>query len=288
MKLLPILLLTGCGYFAKHESKEHSSPVEELREKYEQIYQEVESELEPVTAWPSNNDCDGLLWAGLACSVGFRTEIQLAEYSPGEMHRRPYNSCYADESGDVGSKSTISRDMLTGYMSCLWTRKDLAAFQRLADYGEKHDWIMGKPSYYVSRVYLGNNLQGLLGRFIHVLSGGDDSRWYRRLPPVYQPVGADYEKHIQVQGILLNDAVTEQESVNQEMLARLTENAASNPLDPLFSAALGRFTGNQEHTLNLLLNPDTPCPSYARGEKPDVYCKLIWLQAARIVIESSK
>jgi hypothetical protein len=97
----------------------------------------------------------------------------------------------------------------------------------------------------------------------------------------------DYERHIQVKGILLQDAVDGEynlTAINSEMLDRLLENAAAFPLDPLFAASLGRFTGDQKEANFLLMQEDLPCPSYARGEKPEIYCKLVWLQAARIVL----
>jgi hypothetical protein len=286
--LIPILLLAGCQYVTKHESKGAApdSRIEVLREKYEQIYAEVESGLDPETGWPSNSDCDGTLWAGLSCSLGMPTRIELAEYAPGEIHRRPYQACYTNEQGDLGSKSTISRDMLTGYMSCLYARKDLAALQRLADYGEKSDFIMGAPAHLVSRVLLSGNLIGILGRAIYTLSGGSDDRYYRRTGYLFPSVVEDFEKHVQTQAILLQDQIDDGYNlrINGEMLDRLTENAEKEPNDPLFAAALGRFTGDQSKALDLLLSEVQVCPSYARGEKPDVYCKLIWLQAAKIAL----
>jgi hypothetical protein len=296
MKLIPIFYtilqcftLFGCQYVTKHESKDAApdSRIEVLKAKYEQIYAEVESgDLESDTGWPSNSDCDGLLWSSLACRVGMPVRIELAEYSPGELHRRPYKSCFSNELGDQGSKSTISRDMLTGYMSCLWERKDLAAFQRLADYGEKNDWIMGSPASLISRVLLTGNGIGILGRAIYVLSGGSDDRYYRRTGYLYPVVSEDYERHIQTQSILLQDQIDDGYNlrINGEMLDRLIENASAEPEDRLFAAALGRFTGDQSKTIELLLSEVQVCPSYARGEKPEVYCKLIWLQAAQIIL----
>jgi hypothetical protein len=184
--------------------------------------------------------------------------------------------------------------MLVGYKACLWERKDLAAFQRLADYGERNDWIMGRPTSLISRVLLTGNGIGLIGRAIYVLSSGGDDRYYRRTGYLFPSVAQDFERHIQVQGILLQDRVDSAyngpanlTAINDEMLTRLRENAAAFPSDYLFSAALGRFTGDQSKTIDLLLSfddEDPKCSSYVRGEKPDLYCKLNWLQAAKIVL----
>lgn len=280
------LFLAGCSYFEKHEEKTHSSPIEQLQMKQYQIYSEVEAGLDPVTKWPTLRDCDGTLWAGIACAVGMPVGIHFAEYAPGEIHRRPYESCYTDR--DNGSKTTISRDMLTGYMACAHRWRDLSAMKRLAEYGEKNNWVMGKPEWYVSRVLLGDNLKGILGRMIYELSFGADDRSYRSTPAIHLPVTEDYQRHIQVQTILLDNAITVPKTmdITGNMLERLRANAEAKPEDPLFQAALGLFTGDQSKALELLMRDEMPCPSYARGENPNVYCKLIWLQAADIVVKS--
>jgi hypothetical protein len=201
--------------------------------------------------------------------------IELAEYSPGEIHRRPYKACYSNEQGDLGSKSTVSRDMITGYLACLIARKDTEALKRLAAYGEANNWIMGEPKAMISRVLLSGNLVGLLGRTL-----GDKP--YKHLPTSYLPVAEDFERHVQVQGILLQGQVSD--TITPEMLSRLSEHANHSPENPLFQAALGKYTGNQQTTINLLLS-EPPCPGYARGKRPDMYCQIGWLQAAKIVLE---
>ena len=270
------VVLVGCG------ENEEKKPVDELPaqlfENFQTMYLDVESGLDQVTGWPTINGCDETLWAGLACSLNMPVKIEYAEYSPGEIHRRPYKACWNEKEGDVGSKTTVSRDMLTGYISCALSRDDKPAMERLFDYGKKNDWIMGKPQHFVSRVLLGNNLTGTLARFL-------DKDGYKHLPTVYLPVLKDYERHIQVQGILNEYKVSG--SISDQMLERLKDNSIAEPLDPLFAAAYGLFTGDQKDTVGLLLG-GSKCPTYARGEKPEVYCKINWMQAAKIVIESSK
>ena len=286
-------VFSGCQYLTKHEAKSapESPQIEQLRAMYEDIYSEAENELDPVTGMPGEKDCDLALWAGLACYIGMPVKIELLEYSPGEIHRRPHEACWNETQGDVGSKSTISRDMLVGYSMCLWARKDLPALQRMADYGERFDWIMGKPAHLVGRVLLSGNGIGVLARAIYILSNGQDDRYLRRTGYIFPVVTEDFERHIQTQSILLQDSVDAAynltTAINQEMLERLTENAAAFPADYLFQAALGRFTGDQSVTINLLLSFDADepvCSSYVRGERPDLYCKLNWIQAAQIVL----
>jgi len=277
MKLLPILfiLLTSCSYFEKNEERKHGGELpQELFETFQTMHLEVESGLDPVTGWPDINGCDETLWAGLACSLNLPVKIEYAEYSPGEIHRRPYKACWTEKDGDVGSKTTTSRDMLTGYIACALARNDKPAMERLFEYGKRNEWIMGKPRFFVSRVFLGNNLTGTLARYL-------DKDGYKHLPTAYPQVFKDYERHIQVQGILNEHKVSG--SISDQMLERLKDNKEAEPLDPLFAAAYGLFTGDQKDTVTLLMETGK-CPTYARGEKPEVYCKLNWLQAASIVI----
>jgi hypothetical protein len=282
--LISLVLIASCSKEDNNKPEQHDDPIDELKSRYDLVLYDSINRLDPVTGWPGVNDCDGTLWAGLACSVGMPVKIELAEYSPGEIHRRPYKSCYTREQGDVGSKSTISRDMLTGYMACLIERKDLPALKRLANYGEKNTWIMGEPYDLVSRVFLGNNLIGLLGRSIYKLSNGDSDRIYRKLPTEYQSVSQDFERHIQVKGILLQSKITG--SITDQMLSRLKDHVNAYPDDHLFHAALGKFTGDQSKTIQLL-SKENPCTKYVRGENPDLYCEINWLQSAKIVLESA-
>jgi hypothetical protein len=281
--ILLTILLFGCQ---KNEAKKHDEPIERLQLFYDIAYNDVLNNLDPVNGWINNDDCDGTLWNGLACSLGMPVRIDLAEYAPGEIHRRPAPSCYTKENGDQGSKSTVSRDMLTGYMSCLWERKDLAGLKRLADYGEDNAWIMGKPETMTSRVYLGANLTSLLGQAIYSLSDGGSDRDYRRINPVHTFVTEDYARHIQVQGILLYEKVNG--NINDNMLEILKHNLNSNSEDPLFMAAVGKFTGDQKKTVEFLMENKTPCPGYARGSRPDIYCQIGWLQASKIVLDGAR
>jgi len=47
----------------------------------------------------------------------------------------------------------------------------------------------------------------------------------------------------------------------------------------------GAAETKKKESVNLLLSI---CPTYARGENPQTYCKLNGMQAAKIVLESSK
>lgn len=278
----------------KHDESEplDDSRLSALETKFAAIFDETEVLLDPVTGWPSNTDCDGLLWAGKARAVGLPSQIDLAEYAPGELHRRPAPSCWNEQDGDVGSKSTISNDMILGWLWAKWGLKDLEALKRLAAYGEAHNWIMGAPSSMLSRVYLKINQQGLLGRMIFVLSDGADDRSYRHLFESYHSVSADYERHLQALGILLQGSVEMDAKelqlldITDQMLTRLRELVEAEPTNPLFHAALGVYTGDFEQAITLLLDDQTPVPTYVRGLNEAALIKVEWLFAAGVVLRA--
>lgn len=220
-----------------------------------------------IFGWGSNTDCDAVLWSGLACYAGADVHIDLAEYAPGRIERRPAPSCYPDESG-----STISRDQLTGYMACRWRKNDTAALERLADYGEDHNWIMGEPGWKVDLVFMGQNLQAILGKMIDR---------YPNLPITFLPLNRDFERHIQtIQLVLLGNM----SSLDALQLDRVKQNVNYDSKDALFQAVKGRYTGDMQEAVSLLLSDDYQCPSYVRGA--ETYCTIHWLFAARVALDS--
>lgn len=298
--LIVALLVTGCGFFERHPEQPGKEPVELLREEYVARLVALEAASDPATGWPSSEDCDGTLWAGLACAAGAQVTVTLAEHAPGVVHRRPRSSgaCWTPEGGDAGARSTVSQDMLTGYLWCLWRNGDYPATRRLADAGGAREervagqlvgWVLGEP--YPAEAFavvLRPNLIGVTGRMLYALSGGADRPDYMGFPAFYPPVAEDYEQHLQVLGILLQGEVDTAArgaglvDVDGEMLKRLHELADAHPEDALFQAARATYTGDYKVPTELLLRKDYAPPSYVRGA--DTYPLVHWLFAASLVL----
>jgi hypothetical protein len=311
-KVLALALLvstfSACDTFKK---KEPSTPKDdprrvELQALYEQRKEALTAKL--VNGWLAPDDCDGTLWNGLACAAGVPIEISLAEYAPGEIHRRPAPSCWTAEGGDQGSKSTISNDMLLGYELCQWRRKDYDAIARLAAYGEAHAdgivWVMGQPyPEQAERVALRPNGQGRIGVLLDKLSNGDDKRPYRSIPEIYTTVPQDFQKHLQNIGLLLDGELDRiipyrftVEDVAEQLGAYalidipksgflvLKEQADDNPNDAFAQANLGQYTGDMGPAIGLLLDPNYQAPSYVRGA-PE-WSEVHWLIAADTVLRA--
>jgi hypothetical protein len=276
--------LSSCGLFTKKHEKSPNADTRLTTLSGE--YVKRKAAYEEITlgtqGWPSVNDCDATLWAGEVCSAGLEVQISAAEYPvDGQVQRRPISSCFF-QGHPNGSDSSVSNDMILGYLSCLWQQQDLHALQRLADYGEAHNWVMGEPAD-SDRVYMKPNQQGLLGRMLAQLG---DNRSYRKIPPEYLPVEKDFEKHLQVLGILLNGQVDSNLhllDIRGDMYNRL-EALAEDDQDALMQAAFGTYTGDMSKALDLLLLPETPIPSYVRGNEN--YKLVYWLKAASVVLNS--
>lgn len=290
--LLTIFLLTSCG--AKSVEPTTIEKNQELQSLYDSKVKQAKDSWDQSTGWPSKDDCDGTLWAGLAYAAGIDTvQLSLAEYSEGEIHRRPSPSCWDGE--DRGSPTTVSRDMLNGYMWGMWRAGNLDALRRLARYGETHLWKMGIPLD-DGRVILTGNGIGLLGRMIKKLDGPD--KIYRHIQPIFTQVDNDYEQHQLALGILLDGEVDQPVQpellpVNYEYPGRyqgISKGSAEllqwlvdqNPDDALFQAGNATYSGNYDKAIELLLSQDYKCPSYVRGSEN--YCLVHWLFAAKLVL----
>ncbi len=289
--LICLLLVVACGRDGEEHDEKPGEPsaVVGLKERHAEWLDELEAASDPASGWPSAEDCDGTLWAGLAKAAGKTVALEQAEHAPGEVHRRP-TPCWTPELGDVGARTTVSRDMLTGYLWGWWATREVAPLQRLADYGAANDWRMGLPRD-ANQVELRDNLKGALCRAVRVLTSGID---YRRecsaAPTAYLPVFEDYERHIQVLGILLQGEIDAGQvvaplvSIDGAMLDRLKEHAAAGPRDALFAAALGVYTGDYAPATALLLDDAYVCPSYVRGAP--TYCLVHKAFAASIVLKN--
>lgn len=307
-----ITALLGCSAFEKKADKPAADDprIGSLRLAAAQWSVSLQEKLDD--GWLARSECDSTLWNGLACAAGVPIKIELAEYEPGQIHRRPAPSCWTKEGGDQGSKSTVSGDMILGYEACLWRRKDLAGAVRLAAYGESHDrglgWEMGEPyPDQLERVLLRPSAQGRLGTMIERLSDGGDKRSYRLIPELYADVGADFEEHLQVIGMLLDgemDRLVRFKTPGDEIIPdalefaalidipksgfnRLKELASSRPNDALIQCVLGIYTGDEMPAITLLLDPAYQCPSYVRSDDPaaaEAYCQVHKLFAADCVL----
>ena len=271
MRWLLLALTLGCAPAHKGKDTTPSDLASRVQARKAAWLLELKtSATDQATGWPAASDCDQTLFAGEARAAGAAIDLRLAEYNSGEIHRRPLSlgECYPTESA-----STVSNDMLVGYILGSWEARDDGALARLAEYGEVHNWVMGAPLS-EPRVVLSPSGQGLLGRAIEKLGGPAKS--YSILPQACLPVAADYEQHLQTLGIILGGQISG--GISSLCLDMLKANAEGSPKDALFQAAFGVYNADQGPALSLLSEDGYQCPSYVRPAAS--YCLVHRLFAA--------
>jgi hypothetical protein len=272
--VLSFTTLIGCG-------KEQDVPVDTLAALQAQ-YDEKLLELRElsqghVAGWPSDYDCDSSLWAGIARAAGATwVDIAAGVRSDGRTTRKPLADCGPVEEGYAGdSATTTSNDMITGLLLGALASGDEQLVHRMYTYGEDNKWIMGYPTYYVSRVLLRPNGITLMARILYKLSNGERNYVVRLAPLVYGPTDGDYESHL-----ALLSRYMEKKLGGPQYGAEWTENylAKNFPTDALAQAVAGQY-----YLAATLLTGSYQSPPYVRGSKS--YHLVHWLFAARIILD---
>ncbi len=262
-----LTVLAGCG---RHEPQ-RSAPlaaIDALQAEYRERLAAFADALGP-SGWPGGDDCDGTLWAGEAAAAGVPVDLDAVEYEPGLIGRRPVPCAVPEE-----SRSTISNDMLLGYLLGRVAQHDTDALQRLYDYASEHNGIMGEPfPEEASRVVLKYNQLVLLRKALGLTT----------TPPKYFGVEADYAEHLQVLSIDLYGQLWG--ALDSDTLAHLLGLCTTSPDDALFQAVCGVYTGDVSRATELLLAPNYQTPSYVRG--PELAPQIHWLYAARTVLRAA-
>lgn len=248
----------------------------EKKQSLEVKYQEKLEELRENTkthagGWPSDEDCDGALWAGVARAAGADwIDMAASIQENGRPTRRPYIDCETP----LQSRTTTSNDMMMGIMLGNFVAGNLHQLKTMWDYGTIHSWIMGYPEWYIARVLLRPNGISLLARTIYTLSNGETDYAMRFSPVLYGPTSADYETHLALLSRYLQK-LTGGPQYGTDYVEVIVSQAT--PLDALAQA----LAGNKEGASDLLLS-DYVSPSYVRGH-PN-YHIVHWLLAAHITL----
>lgn len=279
--LILFLILVSCGKSneAKDSFDSRKAEVEAVYDYYLNAAEEIRDE----NGW-LNRDCDGMIWSGkYAASTGVTgVNILAAEFDgSGRFGRRPAPHCWNEEEGDVGSKTTWSRDMgVAGLFPWAWRTKNLDALERHKEYGLSKLWKMGEPLDDGRTVYTPQMI-GLLYQTIYGL-GGENSI-LRNTPQTYPSGLDDYQAHLQIMNIWLRGEIEEElkgaslTEISGTMLERVEEHTAREPRCWTYSAMAGIYRGTMEKTIDLILSGDFEC-SYVRcdDERSCQIAEKIW------------
>ena len=121
MRLLLLILIAACSRTKPVESK---TPLAEVQAKRD-VYLSLQKSQMDEFGWLSPK-CDGLLFNSLAAYAGQSIDVMKAEKESGLWERHPSFSCYPEE-----SKSTISKDMMSGLILYLFMSKNFDALERI-------------------------------------------------------------------------------------------------------------------------------------------------------------
>lgn len=275
--LLVLTLLFGCG--ADPEAPRPDSRIPELQRADAKIKNEALSLRDAENGWLTPTDCDGMLWTGKYASVTgvSGVDIRAAEYPErGRFGRRPMT----DPCTSIKPEwSSFSGDMGKGLVSVALHTGDLTLIQDHADYGNSHNWQMGKP-FGDGRALYKPGMIGLVMSAVYTLGGPDSIE--RHYVNVYPSNAKDYEAHLVVLDIYLRWKAGA--LVTPGDVDTLVHYALLEPHNPFYQAVLAIFTGNFKAAITLLLDPAMPVGEYVRC---DVYrtCQIAeWLYAANIVL----
>ena len=268
-----LLFLLGCSTTNSPSREEIASLQSEYNLRLEKLREESKLNL---AGWPADNECDGALWAGIARAAGADwVDISAAVQPDGRPTRMPFSDCGPGDLGyNNGSASTTSNDMITGIMLGMFAAGETDTAKLMWDYGYSHGWVMGYPTYYISRVLLRPNGITMLARLLYSTSSGTYDYAARLSPVIYGPVKEDFEGHLILLGRYLERRLGGPQygmEAAEQLLAHY------RPNDALAQAVAGE-TGK---AAKLLLS-NYKSPSYVRGHPS--YHLVHWLFAARIVL----
>ena len=254
------LLISGCGYVDKIKPTEEVNNNAEMLALYNERLAEAKSWDD---GWPVKDDCDGLVWAGVACMAGLDVNLELA-FDGGRPYRTPAKTCF--EEGR--SRSSISNDGMVAAIGCL----KVAKLKEMARYGENNNWVYGDPwPDGLGEVYLKPWFQGLLGR------ATGENKSYSKIPLtlVYSP--EDYPAHIQTLAMIKQEQLTG--GLSSENIALLKKYHERDPGDYLIRSVYARYNRGVTEPFT-----DVLPPSYVRGTGVRRLALAHWLLAAKIYL----
>lgn len=240
--------------------------LDDLENQFE-LYKTLIKTQQDVNGFIDYQNCDSLLFSGLAGSVpGVTCDLSAAKNSKGQWFRRPliYPECFSCG----GSNSTISKDMCIGLAWYIYANKRLDLCEEFISYALRHFLIIGKS---VNLKYtLGTCVvtPGLLATFAEISYrlGGPNRWWLRYLPQVESATVTDFQAHLSVLHILLRQKLTGSISKTNQQI--LKTHAATQPNNPLFQIAVGNLNRAQVLLANSVWWPANQLPTTANRKEP--------------------
>lgn len=259
------LLVINVSCRKDNRSQPTVNPLAEVQAKRD-LYVSLAKEQVDEYGWLTPK-CDGLLFNSLAAYSGFPVNPLMAEKEAGLWHRHPSFSCYPDE-----SKSTISKDMFRGLFLYLLQQKDRASIQRIKDYCDSHEILLGsscamgeavdEESYYGRVVFnptQRSQINRMLGLSLTSKTAKDDFEAHLDVLRIY----TDYK----IDGGLSDDDV--------KALHNYAEASPRNALFQILASKFGANGGDQSQAIATLLD-EVLFPADRLPNDTDHYTHYLW------------
>lgn len=188
--------------------------------------------------------CDKITFKAL---VSVNCPQDLSKFEVNGRWERDSQQCYPKD-----SRSSISRDGLISVLHYIWTKQDHDMIQRLMEYGEAHNWIMGEgPTEYTDAIILTPIIYHMHDK---IQKKGD---LVADLVPTTEDIAQSFKGHLLASYVWLMARVNDGyiDYAGKVLLGKLYNSA---PSDPMYAALQHRFLdGNQTETYFILLNDPT-------------------------------
>ena len=245
--LFALIFLTGCSWF-----EPPASPTPPPPDKHAMIIAKVQTyqrlAMESQDGISSLTGCDSLLWGSLMHYSGVPVEID-SYRAENKWFRNPSHACYPDN-----SRSTISRDQLTGLYYFILRESRLDLIEGLISYAEDHSFIMGEGS--IASTHFTVNMLALAGRITYYLGGQSK---YRHYPLIYPPGTERYHAHLQLLGIILVHKIAGE--IPSNFLDRIEEHYTRNPRNGLAALLHAIYSGIPLDDVQAILLDESLFPS---------------------------
>ena len=238
--LVFFVFLFACGSCgSKSEKKTKPSPISQAASDKGEFY------CSKLTDAVFKERCDKITFKAM---VAANCPQDLSGFEKDGRWERDEVQCYPDN-----SKSSISRDGMISVLHYVWTTKDAKLLQRLINYGEAHDWIMGDGPRDLTDATI-------LTPMIYFIQGKlkNDSTALLDYLPTTEDIAQSFKGHVIANYIWLQARV--RGNINAVEAAILNKLWEASMEDPMYTALMHRFVdGNQADTFSLLLNrPEFP------------------------------
>ena len=237
-----------------------------LEVKYEK-YLELLPNVQDKHGFIEHHGCDALLFSGL---IGCLPEVSVdidAAFDP--MRKiwtrrstgKPCFDCLNNKS--LGSKSSISRDMLLGLAWYAWINERLDISEQVIKYAMTHFGFMGHADTWKTALGRCQILPGLFSTYCWISKklGGPSRPWATWVPADMGAQLKGYQAHLQILHILLRKDLTGQFASWDK--TTIIYNASRQPQNPLFLHAAGRDLEAMQVLENEFLWPSDRLPMCA-------------------------